>query len=262
MRCLEICISTLHETFGPLQGMYDYPEKRIRRTNRVDTIELDIVICTTGQQHLVSELRLAKPLFRHHSTKAEPTLLGYECHDVLRSHLGQYDIYGYLEDDIQVLDPLFFIKLDWFRRRAGNEALLQPNRYEASIMAVLTKLYVDSNLVDKSISPHYQDNTVQPKLRYQAFDRNYDFQRVDNPHSGCFFLSAEQMAMWAKKPYFLDRATGFWGPLESAATLGIMRTFRIYKPSKENASFLEVRHIDNRYLANRMKISADMIEPK
>ena len=30
--------------------------------------------------------------------------------------------------------------------------------------------------------------------------------------------------------------------LESAATLGIMRAFRIYKPAPENASFLEIEH--------------------
>jgi hypothetical protein len=50
------------------------------------------------------------------------------------------------------------------------------------------------------------------------------------------------MAYWAAQPHFLDRDTGFIGPLESAATLGIMRTFRVYKPAVENASFLEIEH--------------------
>ena len=38
------------------------------------------------------------------------------------------------------------------------------------------------------------------------------------------------------------------GPLESAATLGIMRHFRVYKPARENAAFLEIEHLDRRYL--------------
>jgi hypothetical protein len=38
---------------------------------------------------------------------------------------------------------------------------------------------------------------------------------------------------------FFDRDTSFIGPLESAATLGIMRAFRIYKPAPEHAAFLE-----------------------
>jgi hypothetical protein len=36
--------------------------------------------------------------------------------------------------------------------------------------------------------------------------------------------------------------------LESVATLGIMRTFRIYKPSPAYASFLEVQHFGTAFL--------------
>jgi hypothetical protein len=68
------------------------------------------------------------------------------------------------------------------------------------------------------------------------------FQGTLNPHSGCYFLNARQMELWTKPPYFLDRDTSFIGPLESAATLGIMRTFAVYKPAPQNASFLEVQH--------------------
>jgi hypothetical protein len=57
------------------------------------------------------------------------------------------------------------------------------------------------------------------------------------------------MAHWAAQPYFLDRDTGFIGPLESAATLGIMRTFRVYKPANENANFLEIEHYGNGYIS-------------
>jgi hypothetical protein len=63
-----------------------------------------------------------------------------------------------------------------------------------------------------------------------------------NPHAGCFFLTESQLARWASQPYFLDRAASFVGPLESAASLGLVRTFHVYKPAPENASFLEVQH--------------------
>jgi hypothetical protein len=56
------------------------------------------------------------------------------------------------------------------------------------------------------------------------------------------------MARWAAQPDFLQRERAFVGPLESAATLGIARHFRVYKPERTNASFLELRHIHNRYL--------------
>ncbi|NEP47205.1 MAG: calcium-binding protein, partial [Okeania sp. SIO2H7] len=75
------------------------------------------------------------------------------------------------------------------------------------------------------------------------------FQRTLNPHAGCYFLNAEQMKQWASKPYFLDRDTNFIGPLESAATLGIMKTFRIYKTAGPDASFLEIQHFGTTFLS-------------
>ena len=56
------------------------------------------------------------------------------------------------------------------------------------------------------------------------------------------------MSHWLKQPGFPQRDCSFIGPLESAATLGIMRTFKIYKPALENADFLEVRHFGDEYL--------------
>jgi hypothetical protein len=57
------------------------------------------------------------------------------------------------------------------------------------------------------------------------------------------------MEYWANQPHFLDRDTRFIGPLESAATLGIMKTFRIYKPAPEHANFLEIQHFGSDFLS-------------
>ena len=62
------------------------------------------------------------------------------------------------------------------------------------------------------------------------------------------------MESWASKPYFLDRDISFAGPLESAATLGIMKTFRVYKPAPASAGFFEIRHANARYLGNWLKL--------
>ena len=56
------------------------------------------------------------------------------------------------------------------------------------------------------------------------------------------------METWSRQPHFLDRDTSFIGPLESAATLGIMRTFRVYKPAVESAGFLEIEHFGTSFL--------------
>jgi hypothetical protein len=63
------------------------------------------------------------------------------------------------------------------------------------------------------------------------------------------------MEKWASSPGFLDGDCSFAGPLESAASLGVMKNFRIYKPAYSNAGFLEIRHLHNRYLGVALKTS-------
>ncbi len=253
LRVLAETLLALHQTFGPRQALLHPPERATLPANEDWRHEIEVVVCTTGDDHLVGHLPAG--LCRHHPTAAKPRLLGYECHAVLRDGLGDYDYFCFLEDDILVTDPLLFLKLEWFTGLAGDEALLQPNRFERALRTAVFKLYIDGNLVDPKISPRFQDRTQRPRLTAEFLGRPVVFQRIDNPHSGCFFLNAAQMRRWSEAPYFLDRAEGFWGPLESAATLGIMRSFAVYKPARENAAFLEVLHGDNRYLGRRLKLA-------
>ena len=248
-------LAALHSHCGPRQALLHTTERCTRPANETLRADLDVVVCTTGDDHLLAGL--PTHLCRHCPTAAEPRLLGYECHGELARGLGRYDYYCYLEDDIVLADPLFFRKLAWFDGLFGQGALLQPNRFEIAPEPPVRKLYMDGDLVDPAISPRFQDRRQQPRLSAAAMGQEMVFQRVDNPHSGCFFLTAAQMGHWAGQPWFLDRAADYWGPLESAATLGIMRSFRVYKPARENAGFLEVMHADRRYLQRRLRLAAD-----
>ena len=96
----------------------------------------------------------------------------------------------------------------------------------------------------------FQDLTVTPIATGKLLGTTVTFERAKNPHAGCFFLNGRQMETWASQPYFLDRDTSFVGPLESAATLGIMRTFRVYKAAAESAAFLEIEHFGTSFLGN------------
>lgn len=250
---LATAIFGLHATFGRRQGLMATP---IVESNTVQPCEIRVVVCTTGDRHLVKELPLPPALLHHHPTNALPRYLGFECHSVLRDHLGQFDYYCFLEDDLLLNDPLFFIKLAWFNRFAGDEAVLQPNRFELAVQQPWHKLYIDGNLSDRSWSERWQDINDRRVLAAEVFGIPIRFQRVNNPHSGCFFLNERQMKFWASQPTFLVRETTFAGPLESAATYGIMRYFRVYKPARENAGFLEIRHLDNRYLGARLSKAA------
>lgn len=242
------CIAALHQTYGrQVVHMNDLHRSANGRLNA----EIKVVVCTTGDLHALD--RIPSGLYEHHATAANPLLLGYENHVVLAENVDKYDFYCFLEDDLFLDDPLFFIKLRWFNTQIGVEAVLQPNRFEVSPNLSIKKLYLDSRLRDATLSSRFQDISVQPRLTGKIMGQDVTFERPDNCHSGCFFLDNAQMKHWMAQPYFLDRSDAFAGPIESAGTLGIMRAFRVYKPAAENAGFLEIRHLDNSYLGGMVR---------
>jgi len=258
---LKACLSGLLETVGPRQASLLFmhvPIKgrgngRLAKANNFLPVMLDIAVCTTGTTHLIGEELAPGKTFHHVQTGVQPMLLGFACHKVLQEMLGKYDYYCYMEDDLHISDPLFFVKLKWFTETFGVDALLQPHRFETSGDFSLHKLYIDGP-VKKDFTAKWQDASQHKMVAGTIMGREFAFERHSNPHSGCFFLNATQMETWAKTPYFLDGDTSFAGPLESAASLGIMKTFRVYKPAAANAGFLELRHLANRYLGKRLQL--------
>ena len=184
---------------------------------------LDIILVTTGSSHLAAELAPLQRMFRHHETDADPLLLGFECHKLLREHHGRYDYYGYVEDDIVLTDPLFLRKRSLFDRQFGPNALLQPNRYEASPLPPVTKLYVDYRLGGHVTAP-YQDVTDAPRLKMTFLDETIAFERTSYPSAGCFFLNDEQLDVLVASRHFLDGDISYLSPLDSAVTLSGMKT--------------------------------------
>lgn len=241
---LSRCVAALRQLFGRPQCVIDHARRTTHPANGLTSASLDVVVCTAGDAHALDDV---PGDFEHRRTVAEPTALGFECHDLLRERLGRYDFYCYLEDDLVVHDPWLFVKLAWFARDAGDECLLQPNRYEVAVGRLVGKAYIDGPLPERQ-SAAYQDPDDRPRLRGEALGAAVEFVRTSNPHAGCFFLNARQMERWAARTYFLDRDVGFVGPLESAATLGVMRTFRVYKPAPACAAFLEIEHAGDAFL--------------
>jgi hypothetical protein len=242
---LTTCLASLHQVFGSSQRIIDWSRGVAVRANSGRENNVDVVVCTTRGHHLLNRLRLPRGSYEHRATRAEPMLLGFECQAVLRERLGSYDFYCFLEDDTVLHDPWFFSKLSWFSRRAGATSLLQPSRYEVASAGPARKVYVDGDIPARYTKP-YQDVTARPVILRRHLGARVLFRRAKNPHSAAYFLTGEQLSRWARKPYFCDRDTSFVGPLESAATLGIMRTFRVYKPATANADFLEVQHFGGR----------------
>lgn len=244
---LSACVMNVHHLFGPAQKTLSIARRLTLPANAALCHSVNVVICTIGERHLLSRLPVPADVYEQHGCQCEPKLLGFECQQVLRDALDRYDYYCYLEDDLVLHDPLVFLKLAWFTRQAGMECLLQPNRYETPRNTVGGKIYIDGD-IRPHVTGRYRDQLSVPELRFEALGTDIVFYGALNPHAGCFFLTAAQMKHWAAQPWFGDRDAGFIGPLESAATLGILRSFRVYKPAVENAAFFEIQHYDEGYL--------------
>jgi hypothetical protein len=150
------------------------------------------------------------------------------------------DYYCYLEDDILIHDPLFFMKLKWFTLQSGELSLLMPQRYETSINRASDKLYIDAE------NTHAE--TVNIATTY-FLDTPIQFMTPPmNPHSGCYFLNQQQMQFWSACSDFYVKSAEYVSPLESAATLSIKNNFTIFKPTWECAAFFEVEHSGDGYL--------------
>ena len=247
LRALMATIAALHQNFGAGTYGLDHFNRTAWQASPAHIV--DIVVCTTGDAHLLDEMPKLRPSYRHNPTAADPAMLGFECHHVLRDARGRYDYYGYIEDDIVVTDPLFFRKRQLFDRRFGPEALLQPNRYEARADGAVQKLYVDYHLSPVRTAMH-QKVSDKPRLTMPFLDDAIAFERTSYPSAGCFFLNADQLTAWVESPAFLDGDVSYLSPLDSAATLSVMKTFRIYKPILDHASFLEVLHASPRWIGS------------
>jgi hypothetical protein len=258
---LERVIAGLHQSLGSRQAFLLWLQQHIPGKGNGHLIHanedlrssVDVAICTTGENHLISRLTIPEGLYHHQPTGAEPMKLGFACHEVLRKALGSYDWYCYLEDDLLITDPMFLSKLEWFVREHGEETTLSPHRFERSLTFPVHKLYHDGS-VRPDFTAAWQNVDDRRFLETAALGMPLRFERWPNPHSGCFFLTSRQMETWASRPWFLDNDCSFAGPLESAASLGIIKTFRQYKPSPVNAGFLELEHLHPRYLGESLRL--------
>jgi hypothetical protein len=176
-----------------------------------------------------------------------PKMLPFAAHHILREKKNQYDWYVYSEDDLLVTDPLVFKKLEAFNKQFGYKRILQPNRFELNPSANLYKTYIDGDLKPETIDPLNCRIADEEFLNLPALESRISLRRARNPHSGCFFLHADQLEYWTSKKTFLDMDVSFISPLESAATLGIAKNFAIYKPFGKDTGFFEIEHLDNGY---------------
>jgi hypothetical protein len=254
LRSLIAAVCGPHQALGTATYGLDHQYAKAWRMLPKQPYIIDLVICTAGASHLLGDIQALSHLFHHHPTNAEPIMLGFECHKLLRDARGRYDYYVFLEDDVVITDPMFFKKRRLFDQHFDPQTLLQPNRYEAVPTGPVNKLYVDYRL-NPRVTEKYQNIADRPRLEMSFVDEVIGFERTTYPSAGCFFLSAEQLNRWVDGPYFLDGDVSYMSPLDSAVTLSVMKTFRIYKPQLEQAWFLEVLHASPRWIGSIANIA-------
>lgn len=227
------------------QGVLNHHAKTVDAANQALRHTFTIKVITDGQHHVFPYMDQSyrEMIGEEVTHPLEPKQLGFEAHRVLANNLdGNYDLYVYLEDDLLIHDPLFFHKVKWFQSNASENCVLMPHRYETYWQPVdnADKFYIDGPIADHEIKiliPEPPD-----PIATSLPGGNVTFVSPSNPHSGCFVLTHSQLKYWSEQPWFLDRDSSLISPLESAATLGILKTFKIFKPHFAFASFLELQH--------------------
>ena len=254
LAALRQLLLQLHRLFGEPAGSLNHLQRR------VDVVvdgggPLDIRICVQEPHHLLADLAdLGSGFTAVPSSPEDPRLLGFCCHQVLAQAWQQardagspYDYVAYLEDDIVITDADFFLKLRQFNRAFGDGYLLMPNRLEtAEHLAQLRRFYIDGDY-NPAASAAYRLSQGQ-QLVLEHLGEPVRFAQPPNLHAGCFFLNANQAETYFAAEASRSLDVSFHGPLESAATLGMLKTFQLMKPVPANGRFLTVEHAGRNFM--------------
>jgi hypothetical protein len=214
--------------------------------------EVDLRVLTVPGHSLLQEpFRRRFGVDQTLAQPANPRMLGFNVYRIFAKMADRYDWFVYSEDDLLVRDPLLFTKLNWFNRVFGDRRVLQPNRFEWNDRAKTQKTYIDGDVTSATRERLFAPIEDADFLSTTVMSAQFGFRRARNPHSGFFAVTAAQLAHWMSQPHWLDEDTSFYTPLESAATLGLTKTFSVYKPFGPSAGFLEIEHLDNRFSSRK-----------
>ena len=229
---------------GKNQSVLHMEDRAVYRTNDFFRNEIDILLITDGENHTLDLIHDSfKCCFTEVATQPKSgKYLGFEAQKVLANHLtDNYDLYCYMEDDLIIYDPCFFHKVQWLPKLMGSEFVLLPHRYELfPCPHPVDRFYIDGPICESELRPLVPSNSPVRLAQWEGF--KIPFCPPSNPHSGCFFLTKSQFQTWIDSDIWQNEDISFISPLESAATLGIAKTFSILKSSFSHASWFEIQH--------------------
>jgi hypothetical protein len=159
----------------------------------------------------------------------------------LLEQAADYDVVGYLEDDLLIEDPEFFHKIAWLDQHTDGSYAFLPHRCESIPGEGDVILSGDP---DGGRPDLFWDTGEQLSVSWPLGERC--FYRATNPHSGCYFLTRRQalglLQHWQQRQWKPDFQLA--GPLEQASTGLLLPVFKVMKPVVQHYRFLMVRHQD------------------
>jgi len=210
--------------------------------------QLDIVVMAVRGADLLDGIGIDPSAYTVDYFDGPPIMLPFEAQRIMRERAGGYDYYAYMEDDLSVTDPAFFDKVGWFASTFGPQAMLMPLRYEMAHSGLPAKVAIEPPL-SSDLRGALRQGGYARTLKGHWNGREQTFHLPNNPHSGCFVVTDEQLKLWMKQPTFYDRDASWVTPLESAATYAPGRAFALYRAAEPDPWFLELEHYGTFYSA-------------
>ena len=152
-----------------------------------------------------------------------------------------YDIVGYIEDDLFIEDHDFFKKILYLDKQSNSNYAFIPHRceYIPRLGDVILSGDPDGGRPDL-----FWD--TGEKINIPWIFNEITFYRATNPHSGCYFLTQRQAInvknYWEEKNWISDFELS--GPLEQAGSGMLLPILKIMKPIPADFKFFMIKHID------------------
>ena len=220
-------------------------------------VSLTLQIYTDPQANLLASLPASPQIQIIPSEQNDPSAIPLEASRRALEQAEDYDLVGYIEDDLLIEDPEFFLKIHHLVQATGGDFAFLPHRCERIPDHGEVILSGDPDDGAERREELFWNTGEVVCFAWPLGERR--FYRSVNPHSGCYFLSSAQ----AKRvlQYWQDRQ---WqapfqlaGPLEQAGSGLLLPVLKLMKPVPEHHRFLMIHHQDQLWSRHRFESPAD-----